>query len=268
MISRHVAAIDVRDAWSRRRPGRRKEAARVPRARSTRASRTRRSPQMARGLEEKAPARSSRPTAHDLERARGRRARPRLRGPPHPHRERAIEEMAAGLRHVAAPARSGRRDRRRPGGGRRPRDRPGARAARRHRVHLRVPAQRHRGRRRPLPEVGQRGAAARRQRGARVQHPASPRSSPRRSRRRGCPPRRSRSSTCPTARRSMAMLTLDRYLDLIIPRGGEEFVRLVAERATVPVLKHDKGLCHVYVDDGRRPRHGGWRSRSTPRPSG
>jgi glutamate-5-semialdehyde dehydrogenase len=48
----------------------------------------------------------------------------------------------------------------------------------------------------------------------------------------------------------MAMLTLDRYLDLIIPRGGEEFVRLVAERATVPVLKHDKGLCHVYVDAG------------------
>ena len=48
----------------------------------------------------------------------------------------------------------------------------------------------------------------------------------------------------------LAMLTLDRYLDVIIPRGGEEFVRLVAERATVPVLKHDKGLCHVYVDEG------------------
>ena len=47
----------------------------------------------------------------------------------------------------------------------------------------------------------------------------------------------------------MSMLTLDRYIDLIIPRGGEEFVRLVAERATVPVLKHDKGLCHVYVDE-------------------
>jgi len=47
----------------------------------------------------------------------------------------------------------------------------------------------------------------------------------------------------------LAMLTLDRYLDLIIPRGGEEFVRLVNERATVPVLKHDKGLCHVYVDE-------------------
>ncbi|HEY7654138.1 MAG TPA: glutamate-5-semialdehyde dehydrogenase [Methylomirabilota bacterium] len=51
----------------------------------------------------------------------------------------------------------------------------------------------------------------------------------------------------------LAMLTLDRYLDLIIPRGGEEFVRLVAERATVPVLKHDKGLCHLYVDEGADP---------------
>lgn len=47
----------------------------------------------------------------------------------------------------------------------------------------------------------------------------------------------------------MALLTLDRYVDLIIARGGEEFVRLVAEKATVPVLKHDKGLCHVYVDE-------------------
>jgi glutamate-5-semialdehyde dehydrogenase len=46
----------------------------------------------------------------------------------------------------------------------------------------------------------------------------------------------------------MTMLTLDRFIDLIIPRGGEEFVRLVTERSTVPVLKHDKGLCHVYVD--------------------
>ncbi len=48
----------------------------------------------------------------------------------------------------------------------------------------------------------------------------------------------------------MAMLTQDRFLDLIIPRGSEEFVRLVNERATVPVLKHDKGLCHLYVDEG------------------
>jgi glutamate-5-semialdehyde dehydrogenase len=46
------------------------------------------------------------------------------------------------------------------------------------------------------------------------------------------------------------LITLDRYVDLVVPRGGEAFVRLVAERATVPVLKHDKGVCHVYVDAG------------------
>jgi len=44
------------------------------------------------------------------------------------------------------------------------------------------------------------------------------------------------------------MLEQDRYLDLVIPRGGEEFVRWVAERSRVPVLKHDKGLVHVFVD--------------------
>jgi glutamate-5-semialdehyde dehydrogenase len=46
----------------------------------------------------------------------------------------------------------------------------------------------------------------------------------------------------------LALLEMDRYLDLIIPRGGEAFVRLVAERSRVPVLKHDKGLVHIYVD--------------------
>jgi glutamate-5-semialdehyde dehydrogenase len=45
-----------------------------------------------------------------------------------------------------------------------------------------------------------------------------------------------------------AMLELDRWLDLIIPRGGEEFVRWVAEHSRVPILKHDKGLVHVYLD--------------------
>ena len=40
----------------------------------------------------------------------------------------------------------------------------------------------------------------------------------------------------------------DRYLDLIIPRGGEGLIRYVNENATVPVVKHDKGVCHVYLD--------------------
>src|SRR5712692_5815535 len=46
----------------------------------------------------------------------------------------------------------------------------------------------------------------------------------------------------------LVLITLDRYVDLVVPRGGEAFVRMVAERATIPVLKHDKGLCHVYVE--------------------
>src|SRR5687768_10971188 len=41
------------------------------------------------------------------------------------------------------------------------------------------------------------------------------------------------------------MLEQDRTLDLIIPRGGEEFVRYVSEHSRVPVLKHDKGVVHV-----------------------
>src|SRR5690242_6523953 len=48
----------------------------------------------------------------------------------------------------------------------------------------------------------------------------------------------------------LAMLTLDRYLHLIFPRGGEEFVRLVAECSPVPVVKDDEGLCHLSVDEG------------------
>ncbi|MBI4355357.1 MAG: glutamate-5-semialdehyde dehydrogenase [Candidatus Omnitrophica bacterium] len=45
------------------------------------------------------------------------------------------------------------------------------------------------------------------------------------------------------------MTTLSGHLDLIIPRGGEALIRRVAAHATVPVIKHYKGVCHVYVDD-------------------
>ncbi len=45
------------------------------------------------------------------------------------------------------------------------------------------------------------------------------------------------------------MIKMDRYVDLIIPRGGEGLIRYVSENATVPVVKHDKGLCHVYIDE-------------------
>lgn len=44
------------------------------------------------------------------------------------------------------------------------------------------------------------------------------------------------------------LLALDEYIDLIIPRGGEGLIRFVVENSKVPVLKHFKGVCHVYVD--------------------
>ncbi len=40
----------------------------------------------------------------------------------------------------------------------------------------------------------------------------------------------------------------DKYVDLIVPRGGEALIKFVTQNATVPVIKHDKGLCHIYVD--------------------
>ncbi len=44
------------------------------------------------------------------------------------------------------------------------------------------------------------------------------------------------------------LLKLDDYIDLIIPRGGHELIRTVVENSSIPVIKHDKGLCHVYID--------------------
>jgi glutamate-5-semialdehyde dehydrogenase len=45
------------------------------------------------------------------------------------------------------------------------------------------------------------------------------------------------------------LLQLEDYIDLIIPRGGEELIRAVVANSKVPVIKHYKGVCHVYVDD-------------------
>ena len=43
------------------------------------------------------------------------------------------------------------------------------------------------------------------------------------------------------------LVKLDELIDLCIPRGGEGLIRFVAEHARVPVIKHNKGVCHVYV---------------------
>lgn len=45
-----------------------------------------------------------------------------------------------------------------------------------------------------------------------------------------------------------AMLTCDKYIDLIIPRGSNEFVRYIMDNTNIPVLGHADGICHVYVD--------------------
>lgn len=44
------------------------------------------------------------------------------------------------------------------------------------------------------------------------------------------------------------LLQLDDYLDIVIPRGGEGLIRFVAENSRIPVLKHYKGVCHIFVD--------------------
>ncbi len=44
------------------------------------------------------------------------------------------------------------------------------------------------------------------------------------------------------------LIKMDKYVDLIIPRGGAGLIEFVSKNATVSVVKHDKGLCHTYID--------------------
>jgi len=45
------------------------------------------------------------------------------------------------------------------------------------------------------------------------------------------------------------LLTLDEHIDLVIPRGGEGLIRFVSEISRIPVIKHYKGVCHLYVNE-------------------
>jgi glutamate-5-semialdehyde dehydrogenase len=46
------------------------------------------------------------------------------------------------------------------------------------------------------------------------------------------------------------MLKLEEYIDVVIPRGGEGLIRFVVENSKIPVIKHYKGVCHIFVDEG------------------
>jgi len=53
-----------------------------------------------------------------------------------------------------------------------------------------------------------------------------------------------------TDRRAVGeLLKLNSYIDLVMPRGGEGLIRMVLRSSRIPVIKHYKGLCHVYVDE-------------------
>ena len=47
----------------------------------------------------------------------------------------------------------------------------------------------------------------------------------------------------------LEMLKQEEQIDLIIPRGGESLIRFVVENSRIPVIKHYKGVCHIYVDE-------------------
>ena len=51
-----------------------------------------------------------------------------------------------------------------------------------------------------------------------------------------------------TREQTMSLLQMDQYVDLIIPRGSNSFVRFVQDNTRIPVLGHAEGICHLYVD--------------------
>ncbi len=51
-----------------------------------------------------------------------------------------------------------------------------------------------------------------------------------------------------------ALLSMDKYIDLIIPRGSNEFVRQIMSSTAIPVLGHADGVCHVYIDESADPK--------------
>ena len=145
-------------------------------------------------------------------------------------------------------ARSGRRGRRRRPPGQRARVPQGSSPARRDRGRLRGAPERDDRRRRAVPEVRQRGAAARLLVGRALERRAGAdrRARPRRAR--GCP-QGALALVAGGGREELTELAqLEGIVDLIIPRGGEGLKKAISAVARVPVIYAAAGNCHVYVD--------------------
>lgn len=50
-------------------------------------------------------------------------------------------------------------------------------------------------------------------------------------------------------------LQQDAYIDLLIPRGGENLIKYVQQHSTIPIIKHDKGVCHLYIHTNHNPAY-------------
>ena len=162
--------------------------------------------------------------------------------------ESRLEAMARATRRGRRVAGAGRRDHRQQRAAQRPVGDAGSRSLGGRVLHLRIAAQRDGRRGVAVRQERQRRHSSRRQRGPSKQ-PGSG-SDPVRGARRDRACRGTPSSSCkrPIAKRSATFSRLHDQIDLAIPRGGRSLIERVAAEATMPVLKHFDGICHVYVD--------------------
>ena len=51
------------------------------------------------------------------------------------------------------------------------------------------------------------------------------------------------------------LLQLDKYIDVVIPRGGEGLMKFIGDHTRIPVIKHDKGVCSLFIDESASLEH-------------
>jgi glutamate-5-semialdehyde dehydrogenase len=121
------------------------------------------------------------------------------------------------------------------------------------RHHLRVASERHGRGGQPVPEGGQCQHSAGRLRGLPFESGHWPGASPRGSAAAGLPAATVQLVGTTDRAAVGALLTLDAYVDVIVPRGGKGLIERVTRESTIPVIKHLDGVCHVYLDDSADP---------------